>query len=206
MSISLSSSLPDRSIHLGVHGHAARILVEAFEHICFEQEVVCLVGELLRQLKMHFVLLAVQNEFLRVCTLDVAQIASRCLHGRVAEILLDRPLATIVIALASATVTTSLLGLHSLVVKLLLEGKRLRVAFLPKTSVPVFINPIWEHNDHLRDVCNEVLLAFDNSDDVLFTTLTERENLFHGLILLFLFVELHLKLHEFAIGLINGIL
>ena len=87
----------------------------------------------------------------------------------------------IVATIATTTSTTSsttegstaaLIGLNSLVVKLVLQCKSLAIALL-KVLIPALIHTKWEHQRDLGDVCQVILLILDDANDVLVATLTE---------------------------------
>lgn len=130
-----------------------------------KQEVKCLVRELLLELPMRLVLLAVHNEIIRVTARDPAQLTP----DSVASV------RSLSVPLDVATLVATLLLLSPLIVELALKFKRFDVLRLPQTAVPLLTHTVREHQEHLTDVCQEVLLRFDNAYDVPFATLTESE-------------------------------
>ena len=59
---------------LAVSGLYLFRLLDSSEEVFFEQEVVCLISELLLNLLVKIVLVAVENEFLWITTLHITQI------------------------------------------------------------------------------------------------------------------------------------
>ena len=114
---------------------------------------------------MHLVFAAMQDELIWVGQSNLAQLAV----NRLGWVLVRRLLWS-----AASLARVTLECFYSLVVELVLESESATIAWL-KMLLPALVDSAREHKRHLRDLCEVVLLVFDDTDDVLLAAFAERK-------------------------------